>query len=426
MAKKRNGVPKTLQYFVEKKPLQEHSFAVEGPIIRNGRFVHQERLSWDMSEWRPFYPKVFAWFIRKFMPSTTRFYVDTCFLSGPQFDDEVWDALLEKQIILTSGVWQELQDWLRRPDRNCYMRDAILANHPSIMVLDHDLNRLSYRSTVPQAFMYYEWLLGHRKRYAWFIRDDHKAKHGCMPSESEFQKIAQSVAGMPGYSLMKKAINRRGDFNLYNDEQLVVQAVFDGLINGTEPHILTRDLDVFDQFHRLLRLIDHQYLSMLFAEHYEKFPGGLRARPLPLMTPELRHYFIGNDNLLVEKPDDYLSMILPEEIISSPLYCILHAGHGQDMKYASLAYKAERDMERLLQIKATTGGLNTDRLSGKNCHVTGFPKGVDNPRRWVIISNDCREYEYYFMCSRLDYAHVLHYEMPFELMYYCHSHALTQ
>ena len=45
-------------------------------------------------------------------------------------------------------------------------------------------------------------------------------------------------------------------------------------------------------------------------------------------------------------------------------------------------------MVKLVEAKAKSGGLNTDLLNGKNCHVSGFPIGIDDPRSFVVVAVD--------------------------------------
>ena len=70
------------------------------------------------------------------------FFLDTCFVTGQELDESLWDALLERHIVFTPLVFQtELQKWMTRSQvKNARFRsivsDALSKGHPSITFLD--------------------------------------------------------------------------------------------------------------------------------------------------------------------------------------------------------------------------------------------------------------------------------------------------
>ena len=417
----RPDMPKTLQYLIERKPARVETQVHQGPLLQDGRH-HLSQLTSLQSAWLPFTPEHHAAFLRNRVPSNSVFFIDTCFLTGWHLSDNYWEALLDKIIVIDPGVWKELQPWLRKevsPNRNGYMRDAIYSGHKSIKVLDHD-GPPSFRFS--WAYWYYVWLLSSRKMKAWDILQECERALGRQLSydeirrDGEFRRKAQQIMGMPGYCMALKVLKDRYNPNMFNDEHLVINAVLTGLAKGVETHILTRDEDVFGQFHKMSHLLNLHYLSMKFADYYSDMNCALKKKFLPLSTPELKLFFYGCGNFLVEKPDDYRDRILSKKCDLRPLHCLLFAGEGMDAKYSKIAYAAVKEMMELLIVKEVTQGLNSRRLGSMNCHVSGFPVGVENPLQWVVICDDRRDYNGTFSCPRLDYAHSIDINYRYDLV----------
>jgi hypothetical protein len=58
---------------------------------------------------------------------------------------------------------------------------------------------------------------------------------------------------------------------------------------------------------------------------------------------------------------------------------------------AAMAFCAEREMERLLLTKAATGGLNTFKLGGRNCHLWTAPLKMPKALRGcAVVARDQR------------------------------------
>src|SRR5947199_4598810 len=131
---------------------------------------------------------------------------------------------------------------------------------------------------------------------------------------------------------------------------------------------------------------------MLFADLYAANRDAFAIKPMRLGVPELHFYFDPAESFLVRKhvanPDDFIGALLPPDYQPVRLTCLLFGGIPPDMTMSYLSFYAEKDMGRLLQVKGRTGGLSTDKLEGKNCHVTGFPVGIDEPREWVLVTKD--------------------------------------
>lgn len=333
-----------------------------------------------------------AWFIKNYNPPDMSFYLDTNFLTGEEKPDELWDALLERRIVITPTVWEELHSWLGTPFRNRRMRnillDARLCKNPSI---DFSPN-LFWHPYVTLAHAYYVNLLGMRKRMPRILAEGFEQDHGRAPTEAELDSLIQRKAADHEFRLAKKGKEDITKSNFLADEELVAFAACDAIVRGQKTTILTTDTDVQVQFVKMMRLLDHQYQAFLFAEKYAASPDSFSKKPLVRTTPELEYYLADDDGLLIEKPcapgRQFVEWLLPERYHMNSVYCLLFGGRGEHLVFSPLDYSAERDMLRLLMVKGETAGRNTSCLGEFNCHVTGFPVGIEDPRQWVIVARD--------------------------------------
>ncbi len=348
-------------------------------MIQNGR-IQTPRLAFaGFGEKRPVTYEVVARFIDEYCPSNMLFYLDTCFLTGDELPMVLWNALLRKEVVIAPLVWGELRDWLNAPHYNKSIRDALLTarwqGHPSIRFLHYE----DWPKHLVQAHSYYVNLLLVRKRLARALEESFIEEHGRPPTSDELSRLVHRNSTDESRQLIQKGRERIDSWKFFTDEQLVVTAVFDSLMQGREMTLLGRDRDMIEQFYKLLSLVDIHYLAMLFAERFKNGPFGI-AFPLVRQTPELRHYFANDYGLLVKKPvtdlAEFVPRLLPADHQPNALYCMLFGNKAPAMIYSTITYHAERDMLRLLITKGLTGGRNTHVLGRNNCHVSGFPRTV--------------------------------------------------
>jgi hypothetical protein len=178
-----------------------------------------------------------------FLPRTL-FFPDTNFFSRPM-NFAVWDALLEKRIVITPKVWDELQPWIANPFYNVSVRDFVLhargINDPRVEFLQVD----NYE---PYGYQYYYNLLSCRKRIGGEIYEELKAKLNRDPLDEEFRREVQVRCKERGYTLAIKGKTDEAKPNRFADEELVVLAVQTAIIRNADVVLLTRDADVQDQF----------------------------------------------------------------------------------------------------------------------------------------------------------------------------------
>ena len=187
--------------------------------------------------------------------------------------------------------------------------------------------------------------------------------------------------GPRGYLLAKKGKEAKNSENLLTDETLVYLAMKTGIETGREVVILSKDEDVLEQFYKLQWLLDTHYRTMLLADAYAADPSRFVTHPMPASSdPLLKEAFIGDDDVLVERP--LWSISGPDAPILPP-YCRPVTVHcwivGQ--RIITMVFCTEREMERLLHTKAATGGLNTYKFGEKNLHLWLAPLNIPKSLR---------------------------------------------
>jgi hypothetical protein len=149
--------------------------------------------------------------------------------------------------------------------------------------------------------------------------------------------------------------------HLYNDEWLVVTAMLFATTTGNEVTVISSDEAVLDQFCKLETLLTWHYLAMLLAGHYSAnalvFSTQRGANPDPSA-------FADDQVLLIRKPSPLPFELLPRKSRRAMIHCMLLRP-----EVTRVTFNAEREMRRLLDLKGRTGGLNTDKLEGRNCHL---------------------------------------------------------
>lgn len=352
------------------------------------------------------------------LPEGTLFVLDNCFIPRHEIDRCVWDALLKKRIVISPFVWKELQDWLTTPFSNKHVtklfREAEGKNDSPI-ILDHETH---WPPGCQFARTYYVTLLSSRKQRSHSLVDSFKTTFGRSPTTRELDNLWQRSGKERDFQLLRKGYDDFGKDNYFADEDVVVTAAMTAFVIGRDTVILTRDGDVFDQFIKFTGLLTWHYQAMLFADLYATAPGRFTTKSMPIGIPELEAFFFPEECTLVKKHvgnlDHFTTAILPSNCCPISLTCVLFGGNPPDLSRSFARFVGEKDIGRLFNVKGQTKGLNTDKLGGMNCHVTGFPLGIENPRQWVIVGKDksTAVQSGNFCLFNLDYAHTnFHFEV---------------
>lgn len=344
-------------------------------------------------------------------PQHTLFVLDSSFIGRHEIEQCLWDALFEKRVVIPYFVWHELQEVLQTPFANEDAAQRIRQaqdRKSDRIILDHE-------TPVPAEYLkareYYMTLLSSRKQRSISLVEEFRKKHGRLPDKVEMDTLFQHAGADRDFHLLHKGYSEYRKQNFFADEDVVVLAAMVATVGGCATVVLTRDGDVFDQFCKLTTLLTIHYLAMQFAQLFAESPDSFTTKPMPRGIPEIDAYFNSESSMLVRKPvqdlDTFVEAILPKEYSVVPITCVLLGGHPGDMTRSFIRYFAEKDMIKLFETKGKTLGLSTDCLGGRNCHVTGFPKGIDNPREWVVVCEDkCVSIpQGDVRIAQLDYAH---------------------
>lgn len=394
---KRNNRPnksKAVRSLLKAKSVESfNSFdrAVSDFTVQDRQFT---RMSWDMNteEIRMSYAQLANVFLPDGDGHKCDFFLDNNLFGGESKPESFWDVLLNHRIVLTPLIWDEMSDWIENPHCDEYIHDVVKdSSSDSIDLLDY------YQEPPPWhlAFMYYSYLLSVRQTIKRMIESDFVMEHKRPTTVDEQTKLIQKWAAPHEVQLIKKAFATTPSVT---DEELVASAVVSAIANNRQTIILTRDHDVQLHFRKMMELIDIQYQAMLFAaqiaEDRQKFRLHRIAR-----SNEVLQKLSNSDPLLVKKPctgRDFVEMLLPAEYQPIRVGCIFLGGQGDDLCCSFLSYVAETGMNNLLNVKQNgwerngrpVWGLNTDRLDGLNCHITGMPVGILNPNEHAIILDE--------------------------------------
>jgi len=179
------------------------------------------------------------------------------------------------------------------------------------------------------------------------------------------------MVGPRGYLIASKGDRDASSRTYYTDEALVYLATMTAITTGSEVVILTKDEDIQEQFYKLLWLMDTHYRGMLLADRYASDPFGFIHRAPPVGNERFDEVFAADNLTLIERSESLLNDILPPTCTAVPIYCWVIGD-----KMTSMTFMAEKEMKRLLDVKGDTGGLNTDRLDGRNCHIWLAPHAL--------------------------------------------------
>lgn len=383
-------------HFVENHPVRQSTVAAPTNEIPPGR-AYIQRMGWN------FNPGVRVATTAKRIVATVRdtapadkvFFLDSSFIRGP-LHEEVWQALLTRQVATTPWVDQELGDWMASPGHNVAHAAVVrqrLSNGRIIRVQpDDDYLRHGYK--------YYSALLLLRKLKGKQFALAFQRQHGRLPTPVDFFPAFKKMGR--GYDDRAARMAWKGacDYDKKNyaaDEQLVTMAVLHSLMTGRETTILTRDHDLMDQFYKLIFLIDTHYRSMLFANKYVSTPEDYRLqnrRTICEGHPELLDdRFKGDDDLVMRPhlpPDTLWNSLLPEVSPWVNAGCVWFGDGPETLQVSQMVFCADVEIVKLLRIKAETDGLNTNLLDGKNCHIWPCPDLQELLGSCVAVATDKR------------------------------------
>jgi hypothetical protein len=324
-----------------------------------------------------------------------------------ELDMSVWDAFDKRRIFITPGVWKELLPWLKTPFHNKPIRDRVLAgvrsqvksaqsskgfcsprlspsgDSPKIDVISADENFMAH------GYDYYFKLLGLRKAWGPLAASVLTKKLGRSPTKDEFLAEVQGKLGARGFLLARKGLEEvaKSAYRLA-DEQLVVLAAMTAIMRGKEVFIVTRDPDVLEQYYKVINLMKEHYRAMLVADRYAANPSSMPFREVPVERDGVRVPEFSSSSILQLETTDAEFNPLPAKFHFVVIYCLLLGGEPAKMKVTYCSFCAETEMAQMLRVKASTGGLSTNKFDGRNCTISTAPLTPENHRVVVSIGKE--------------------------------------
>lgn len=322
----------------------------------------------------------------------TVYVIDSSFIARHEIPRSVIDALRRFEVVIPHLVGKEF-DSLRAEQK--YNADFIATVKSSSSAGDSWLLR-DDASTWDFGWLtarsYYATLLLYRKQRAVDLVDRLRYEIGKEPTKDDLDQLWNKIGGRRDFRFLRKGHKDWGKPNYAADEDAVVLAAMIAFVGGKNVVLLTRDGDLLDQHQKLFsRLVQH-YQSHLFAQWYADEPQAFETRGMPVGLFELDRLMFPHDSFLVRKPtpdpSDLIHQILPSDYRQVTSTCVLLSGPPEQMSVSTLMAIGETGLSKLFWTKGITGGLCTDRLSGRDCHVWGYKACISDPRNWVAITRD--------------------------------------
>jgi hypothetical protein len=290
------------------------------------------------------------------------FFCDSTLFLAPT-DARIWNALLrERRIALIPPIVDEVQWWLA--DCKGVNTEAHRQLHAHLSGDTRAPVRMIEQppfADLAAAGLYYVNLLGIRKHMLSIARRKLEKQIARPPSTQEVSNYCQQAGTSRAQLLGRQGEDLKVPGHVYNDEWLVVSAVLFAIATGNEVTVISSDEAVLDQFCKLVYLLTWHYVAMLLADRYA-------ANPLAFSTQRMANpdtsAFADDEVLLVRKPSAFPLELLPRQPRRVMIHCML-----LHQEVARVTFNADREMRRLLEVKGRTGGLSTDRLDSRNCHL---------------------------------------------------------
>jgi hypothetical protein len=353
-----------VEQFVHLKVLDEATEEANYVGLNLAAFRATERLLFTKPpEWMDIPIADMATAIRYFDPATM-FFADLDFLRSP-LAVTYGDALMARGVSTTTHV----RDSLTRGSRLC---DAMLNGDKCVHLYD------------PAAPMAYRWGYGHylgalafRKLYWQVVKSRVARDHGRESPDDEWPQIVEHYAGPRGRRLAEEGWRRRDDPTLFFGEELLVQAMLAGMFHGADIVLLTSDPLFLDQFLKLGRLLREHYLACEFGRAYAQDKARFNGREIRRDGDRSVEGILGDRAICCDLARGWESIVLPQRPFPLNLHCWLFgAQEGDVCRFMPFSLCAERPMQRMLQIKGATGGLNADCLDGRNVHLISQGNGL--------------------------------------------------
>ncbi len=294
--------------------------------------------------------------------------------------DDLWEALLEhrRHVALTARVVHEIDGPLsRRTDHPLYraVQDRVVLGRPDAPDGFH-LFAQEYYIALIMAWRSARTLL---ERNSAMEADE-------PPGDAEKARIRKMIdreggrdRGIIETKEAKRAVS--GKPVLCTDEHLVYHAISYALETGQPTAILSGDNDVASYFRHTIEMMLNHYRAMVIVNRYADDPASFTVAPIP--AEAAGGYFMPADD--VQSIDLGHLRGYPEppgESKPVAISCMTVTPHH----VSELIFNAETGMHRVIRVKGETGGLNTNRLDGRNLYA--WPALIGVPDRHGVIGTN--------------------------------------
>ena len=281
-----------------------------------------------------------------------------------------WEELLSEpeRVHVTGRVLRELVPYLQRnPDHP--LRAALADKHPAI-VLHPDPDD----DTWQKCFDYYVGLLMYRRRLLDSSVRHFTAEHGQEPSADELVELKMKLQRAFGERTLR--LNLKPPSPYRTDEALVFQAVQHAVTTGQRTKIFSGDSDVEEQFYMMIRLLTAHYYGLLLGRRYAADFTSFNPYPVPVsLVSRYDKLFKPHNATIIDLGGRLIQDFIPKYTTFVPISC---ATIGKEYM-SEVTYGAETTMAEVLTTKATTLGLSTDQLAGRNAHAWMVPEEFQLP-----------------------------------------------
>lgn len=302
----------------------------------------------------------------KQLPLDTRLFLDTGFLTSHEMPSGFCQELIKKNLFLVPGVVDELQPWLRSPKCNSFLRDFIASaietetqggGHATVSIA----SMLDLSPEFSSVAIHYWRLLGLRKHLAKALHEQASAN----TPQNSFQAEFQHFFGDRAWRIAKKAIDPDKATDRLIDEAIVVNAVFHSILFQVPVIILTRDNDVFEQFYKLIYLIDTHHASMELAARFLRSPERFLSYVAPAIHSDAFHS-IGAT--LIEQSDVEIRERTAPDLFTECTCRLLSTSNSPTMQ-SRISFGVPADYQRVIRMKVSARGKNTDLFGDFNFHI---------------------------------------------------------
>lgn len=277
-------------------------------------------------------------------------------------DEAFWPRVFtsKRKVYLPIPVYHELTAWF---DSNSEASQSVLKKtvrdsfHSENVFKKLDLDGLEINALL--GIQYYVNLLGQRK---WL--DEIVARSEGISHSAKIASFVETTIGKRAKLLSSESRKENKRRNLFNDEIIIWYSIAQALVTRCETAIITFDRGLFEQFWKSVWMLDTHYRAMLFASLYAADPFVFRF--CGIEENQSNKLFVGRFKKY-EKPSSELNEILPGFYTPVTISCFYCDAHKSIQEQCS--FTMDTNMIEVLKVKGRTGGLSSDKLDGKNCHI---------------------------------------------------------